>query len=174
MLCELLRLMSRLVPLILLLRLLLLILLVPLLILLLMRGLPLSLTPRLILLLLRLMPRLIMLLLRLMLRLPLIRRATFTVALAASAAIVASTSPAPPAASGFEASGQGMAALGPVRAPVKLLHANETILQFGLRKICFQSKISLLESIRGGETIQNIAANLLIRYFNVVILHIQG
>ena len=54
-----------------------------------------------------------------------------TVALAASAAIVASTSPAPPAASGFEASGQGMVAVGPVRAPVKLLHANETTLQFG-------------------------------------------
>ena len=98
--------MSRLIPLVLLLRLLLLILL-------LMRGLLLSLMPR------------------LMLRLPLIWRATFTVALAASAAIVVSTSPAPPAASGFEASGQGMAAVGPVRAPVELLHANETTLQFG-------------------------------------------
>ena len=72
-----------------------------------------------------------LLLLRLMLRLPLIRRATLTVALVASAAIVASTSPAPPAASGFEASGQGMAAIGPVRAPAKLLHANETTLQSG-------------------------------------------
>ena len=139
MLCGLLRLMARLVPLVLLLRLLLLILLVPLLILLLMRGLLLSLMPRLILLLLLRMPRLILLLLRLMrglllslmLRLPLIRRATFTVALPASAAIVASTSPAPPAASGFEASGQGMVAVGPVGAPVKLLHANETTLQFG-------------------------------------------
>ena len=116
--------------LVLLLRLLLLILLVPLLILLLMRGLLLSLMPWLILLLLRLMPRLILLLLRLMLRLPLIRRATFTVALAASTAILASTSPAPPAASDFEASGQGMAAVGPVRASVELLQANETTLQF--------------------------------------------
>ena len=97
MLCGLLRLMSRLIPLVLLLRVLLLILLVPLLILLLMRGLLLSLMPR----------------------LPLIRRVTFIVALAVSAAIVASTSPAPPAASGFEASGQGMAAVGPVRAPVE-------------------------------------------------------
>ena len=52
-----------------------------------------------------------------------------TVALAAYAAIVASTSPAPPAASGFGASGQGMAAVGPVRAPVELLHANETTRQ---------------------------------------------
>ena len=68
---------------------------------------------------------------RLMLRLPLIRRATFTVALATSAAIVASTSPAPPAASGFEASGQSMVAVGPVRAPVELLLANEITLQFG-------------------------------------------
>ena len=42
---------------------------------------------------------------RLMLRLPLIRLATFTAALAASAAIVVFTSLAPPAAFGFEASG---------------------------------------------------------------------
>ena len=98
-----------LIPLVLLLRLLLLILLVPLLILLLMRGLLLSLMPR----------------------LPLIRRASFTVALAASATIVASTSPAPPAASGFEASAQGMAAVGLVRAPVELLHANDSTLQLG-------------------------------------------
>ena len=129
MLCGLLRLMSRLIPLALLLRLLLLILLVPLLILLLMRGLLLSLMPRLILLLLRLMRGLLLSLIPwVMLRLPLIRRATFTVALAASAAIVASTSPAPSAASGFEASGQSMASVGPVRAPVELLHANETTL----------------------------------------------
>ena len=95
--------------------------------------------PRLILLLLLRMPRLILLLLRVMrgllrslvLRRPLIRRATFTVALPASAAIVAPTSPAPPAASGFEVSDQGMVAVGPVRASVKLLHANETTLQFG-------------------------------------------
>ena len=108
------------------------VLLVPLLVLLLMRGLLLSLVPRLILLLLRLMRGLLLSLMpRLMLRLPLIRRATFTVALAVSAAIVASTSPAPPTASGFEASGQGMVAVGPVRAPVKLLHANQTTLQFG-------------------------------------------
>ena len=109
-----------------------------------------------------------------MLRLPLIRRATFTVALAASAAIVPPTSPAPPAASGFEANGQGMVAVGPVRAPVKLLHANESTLQFGWRKICFQRKISLLGSIRGGEAIQNSAADLLIGYLDVIILHIQG
>ena len=132
MLCGLLRLMSRLIPLVLLLRPLLLMLLVPLLILLLMRGLLLSLMPRLILLLLRLMRGLLLSLIpRLMLWLPLIRRATFTVARVASAAIVASMSPAPPAASGFEASGQGMAAVGPVRAPVELLHANETTRQFG-------------------------------------------
>ena len=49
----------------------------------------------------------------------------------ASAAIVASTSPALPAAPGFEASGQGITAVGPVRAPVELLHANETTLQLG-------------------------------------------
>ena len=175
MLCGLLRLMSRLIPLVPLLRLMLLILLVPLLVLLLMRGLLLLLMPRLVLLLLRLMRGLLLLLMpRLMLRLPLIRRATFTVALAASAAIVASTPPAPPAASGFEASGQGMAAVGPVRAPVELLHANETTLQFGQSKILFQSKISLLRSIRRGETIQNSPANLLFRYLNVVILYIEG
>ena len=132
MLCGLLRLMSRLVPLVLLLRLLLLILLAPLLILLLMRGLVLSLMLRLILLLLRLMRGLLLSLMpRLMLRLPLIRRAIFTVALAASAAIVTSTSSAPLAASGFEASGQGIAAVVPVRAPVELLQANETTLQLG-------------------------------------------
>ena len=44
---------------------------------------------------------------------------------------VASTSPALPAASGFETSSQGMVAVGPVRALVELLHANETTLQFG-------------------------------------------
>ena len=66
------------------------------LILLLMRG-PLSLVPRPILLLLRLMRGLLSLMPRLMLRLPLIRRATFTVALATSASIVASTTPALPA-----------------------------------------------------------------------------
>ena len=131
MLCGLLRLMSLLIPLILLLGFLSLILLVPLLILLLMRGL-LLLVPRLILLLSRLMRALLLLLMPwLIVRLPLIRRATFTVALAASAAIVASTSPASPAASDFKASGQGMTAVGPVRAPVKLLHADETTLQFG-------------------------------------------
>ena len=90
------------------------------------------LVPRLILLLLRLMRGLLLSLMpRLMLWLPLIRRATFAVVLAGSAAIVASMSPAPPAASGFEASGQGMAAVGPVRVPVELLHADETTLEFG-------------------------------------------
>ena len=121
-----------LITLLLVLRLMLLIFLVPLLILLLMRGLLLSLMPLLILLLLRLMRGLLLSLMpRLMLRLPLIRQATFTVALAASAAIVASTSPAPPAASDFDTSGQGMAAVGPVRAPVELLHANKTSHQLG-------------------------------------------
>ena len=86
----------------------------------------------LMLLLLRLMRWLLLSLMpRRMLRLPLVRRATFTVALAASAAIVAFTSPAPPAALGFEASSQGMAAVSSVRAPVELLHANETTLQLG-------------------------------------------
>ena len=71
--------------------------------------------------LLLLMPRLILLLL-------LIRWATFTVAFAASAAIVASTSPTPSAltaASGYETSGQGMAAVGLVQAPVELFHTDE-------------------------------------------------
>ena len=57
--------------------------------------------------------------------------ATVVAADVASAAVVAFTSPAPPAASGFEASGQGMPAVGPVLAPVELLHANETTLQLG-------------------------------------------
>ena len=52
-------------------------------------------------------------------------------ALAASAVIVAFTSPAPPVDSDFEASNQGLAAVGPVRASVELLHANETTLKFG-------------------------------------------
>ena len=34
-------------------------------------------------------------------------------------------------ASGFEASDQGMVAIGPIRSPVELLHANETTLHFG-------------------------------------------
>ena len=67
-----------------------------------------------------------------------------------------------------------MAAVGSVRAPVERLHANETTLQFGSSEICFQSKYSLLGSIRGGETIQTSAANLLSRYLNVVILYIEG
>ena len=127
--------MSRLIPLVMLSRLLSLILLVPLM----MRGL-LSLAPRLILMLLRLMrgvlspvPRLILLLL-LMWRLPLllIRRVTFTVALAASAAIAAFTSLAPPAlaaSSGVKASSQGMAAVSPVQVFIELFHTDEATLQ---------------------------------------------
>ena len=176
MLCGLLRLMSLLIPPILLLRLPSLILLVPLVILLLMRGL-LSLVPRLIPLLLRLMRGLLSLMPRLMLRLPLFRRATFNIALAASATIVASMSPAPTslgAASGFKTSGQGMAAVGPVRALVELLHADETTLQFGQTKICSQSKIYFLGSIRRGETIQDSTGNILFRYLNIVILYVDG
>ena len=92
----------------------------------------LSLVPWLILLLLWLMhgllllvPRLILLLLSLMLLLPLlIQRANFTVALVASAAIAVSTLPVLAATSGFEASGQGMAAVGPVQAAVELFHTD--------------------------------------------------
>ena len=164
---------------VLLLRLLSLISLVPLL----MRRL-LSLVPRLMLLLLRLMrglislvPRLILLLLRLMLRLPLIRRATFTVALAASATSAASTSPVPPAmaaASGFKTSGQDMAAVGPVKAPVELFHADETTLPVAQTEIHFQSKVPFLGNISRGETIQNPTANRLLGDLNTVILHIKG
>ena len=105
-----------------------------------MRGL-LSLMPLLILLLLRLMRRLLslgpgplLLLLRLMLRLPLllIQRAASIDALAASAAIAASTPPAPPTlatASGVETSGQSVAAFGSVQAGVKLFYTDEAILQ---------------------------------------------
>ena len=111
-------LMSRLILLVLLLQLLSLILLVSLL----MRGL------------LSLVPRMRLLLLRLMWRLPLLlfRQVIFTVALAASAAIAASTFPAPPdlaAASGFGASGQGTAVVGSVQAPVELFHTDEATLQ---------------------------------------------
>ena len=173
--CGLLRLKSRLIPLVLLLRFLSLMLLVPLLILLLVRGL-LSLVPRLVLLLLRLMRGLLSLMPRLMFRLPLIRRATFTVALAASAAIAASMSPAPTAliaASGFKTSGQGMAAVGPVRALVELFHADEATLQFDQTEICSQNNFSFLASIRGGET-QDSTANLLLGHLNVVILYVEG
>ena len=173
MLCGLLQLMSRLIPLVLLLRLLSLILLVPLL----MRGL-LSLVPRLILLLLRLMRVLLSLMPRLVLRLPLIRRASFTVALATSAAIAASMSPAPPAlaaASGFETSGQGMVAVGLVQAPVELSHVNEATLQVTQTEVFFQSKIPFLGSIRRGETVQDSTANLLFGYLNIVILlYVEG
>ena len=148
MLCGLLRLMSRLILLVLLLWFLSLILL-------LMRG-SLSLVPRLILLLLRLMHGLLSLMPRLMLWLPLIRRPTFTVALATSASVVASTClalPALPAAFDFETSGQGMAAVGPVRAPVELFHADETTLQFAQIEICPRSKVSFLGSIRREEVV---------------------
>ena len=114
-------------PVVPLLRLLLLILLVPLLmhglfslVLPLMYGLP------------SLVPWVILLLLRLMLWLSLIRRVAFTVALAAFAATVASPPPAPPAlaaTSGFETSGQGMAAVGPVQALVELFHSDEATLR---------------------------------------------
>ena len=120
-------LMSRLMPVVLLLRLLMLIMLVPLL----MHGL-LSLVLQLMHGLLSLVPWLILLLLRLMLRLSLIWRVTFTVALAAFAAIVASTPPAPPALAatfGFKTSGQGMAAVSPVQALVELFHADKAPLR---------------------------------------------
>ena len=172
MLCGLLRL----ILLVLLLRLLsLILLLMPLL----MRGL-LLLVSRLKLLLLRLMrgllslvPRLILLLLRL----PLIRWATFTVALAAFAATAASMSPAPTAlavASGFETSGQGMAAIGPARAPVELFHADEATLQFAQTETRSHSKISFLGSIRRGGTIQNSTTNILLGYLNIVIPYVEG
>ena len=126
MLCGLLWLMSRLIPLLLLLQLLLLILLLPLL----MRGL------------LSLVPWLILLLLRLILLLPqLIRRVTFTVALAASAAITTD----------FETSGQGMAAVGPVQAPVDLFYADEATLQVIQTGICLQRKFPFLGGIGGRE-----------------------
>ena len=169
-----------LIPLVLLLRLLSLILLVPLR----MRGL-LSLVPRLILLLVRLIrgllslvPRLILLLLRLMLRLPLlslllIRRATFTVALAASAAIAASTPPALAAASDLEISNQSMTSVGSVHAPVELFHADEATLQVTQTEICFQRKIAFLGSIGGGKTLQKSAAHFLLGYLNIVILYVD-
>ena len=172
MLCGLLRL----IPLILLLRLLsLILLLVPLL----MRGL-LSLVSRLKLMLLRLMRGLLSLVSRpilLLLRLPLIRRATFTVALATSATIAATMSPVPTAlaaASGFETSGQGTAAVGPVRAPVELFHADEVTLQFTQTEICSQSKVSFLGSIRREDTILDLTANLLSGNLNIVILYAEG
>ena len=143
------------------------------LILLLMRG-PLSLVPRLILLLLQLMRELLSLMPRLMLRLPLIRRVTFTVALATSASVVASTTPALPAAFGFGTIGQGKAAVGPVRAPFELFHADEATLQFAQTKICPQSKISFLGSIRRVEVVPDSTAYLLFGYLNIVILYVEG
>ena len=70
----------------------------------------------------------------------LIRWATFTDALATSAAFAASTPPAPPAlaaASGFETNGQCMAAVCSVQAPVELFHVDKTTLQVILAEICF-------------------------------------
>ena len=96
------------------------------------------------------------LLILLLLRLPLIRRATFTVALATSTAIEASTSPAPlalAAASGFETSGQGMTAVGPVRALAEIFHADDATLQVAQTEICSQSINSFLGSIRKGDAI---------------------
>ena len=55
----------------------------------------------------------------------LIRRATFTVALAAFAVIAASTPPA----SGFETSGQSVAPVGSAQAPVELFHTDKGTLQ---------------------------------------------
>ena len=97
--------------------------------------------------------------------------ATYTVALAASASIAASTPPALPAlpaASAFETSGQGMAAVGSVKDPVELFHADEATLQVTQTEICFQCKIPFLGSIRRGETIQDSTANLLLCDFNTV------
>ena len=122
----------------LLLRLILLIMLLPLLL----HGL-LSLVPRLILLLQR------MILLVMLLLLLLIRWVTFTISLAASAAIAAFTPPAPPALAvaftGIENSGQGTAAVGPVQAPViKLSHADEATLHVT------QTEVTFLGGIGGG------------------------
>ena len=71
---------------------------------------------------------------------------------ATSASIVASTCLALPAAFGFKTSGQGMAAVGPVRAPVELFHADETTLQFAQIEICPRSKVSFLGNIRRDES----------------------
>ena len=118
----------------------------------LLRLIPLVLLFRLLSLILLLVPLLILLLLRL----PLIRRATFTVAIDTSTAIKASTFPAPPAlaaASSFETSGQGMTAVGPVRALAEILHADEATLQVAQTEIRYQSKSSFLGSIRRGDVI---------------------
>ena len=130
--------------------------------------------------LLRLIPLVLLLrrqsLMLLLVPLPLIRRATFTLPLAASAAIAASISPAPTAlaaASDFETSDQGMAAVGPVRAPVELFHADEATLQIAQTEICSQIKNLFRGSIRRGETIQDSTASLLFCYLNIVILYIE-
>ena len=83
-------------------------------------------------------------------------------------------SPAPSAASGFETSGQGMTAVGPVRAPVELFRADEATLQFTQTAICSQSKVLFLGSILRGETIQDSTANLLFVYLNIVIMYVDG
>ena len=92
---------------------------------------------------------------------------------AASATIAASASPALPAASGFETSGLGMAAVGPVQAPVELFRADETTLQVAQTKFCFQSKIPFLGSIRRGEAIQDSTASILFGYLSIVILYVE-
>ena len=58
----------------------------------------------------------------------LIRRVTFTAALAAAAATTTSTAPTPPtrvATSGFQTSGQSVAAVDSVQDPGELLHTDE-------------------------------------------------
>ena len=92
-------------------------------------------------------------------------------------AIATSTSPAPPVlatASDFKTSGQGMAAVSPIRAPVELFHADEANLQVAQTVLCSQSRIPFLESIRRGETIQDSTANLLFGYLNIVIMYVEG
>ena len=124
------------------------------------------------------MPWLILLFLRLILLIMLlIRRATFTVALALSPVIAASTYPAPPAltaASGFETIGQGMAAVVSVQAPVERFHVDETTLQVTQTEICFQRKVPFLGSMGGGEIIQNPTANILLCDFNTVALYVES
>ena len=83
-------------------------------------------------------------------------------------------SPAHPAASGFKTSGQGMTAVGPVRAPVELFRADEATLQFTQTAICSQSKVSFLGSILRGKTIQDSTANLLFVYLDIVIMYVEG
>ena len=60
-----------------------------------------------------------------------------------------------------------MAAVGPVKAPVELFHADEANLQVTQTEICFQSKIPFLGSVVEGETIQDLTASFIFGYLNV-------